>query len=260
MIRIGLLIAALIAQGSSLSAEPVHVRATGTGADCWVLLHPLGMSGKYWDRRAKLLAEEHHVRLYAPDLPDHGRSAIVPRFDYDLATDAVAASLGRYCPRPRLIIGASSGGIVGMKLAARGTGKVAVVGVGSSFTADNVKSLLEQSRPNPEQENYLGTFAEQGEVQVSALFKSFGDLAALGTRPLLRPVERRKLSGRLLIINGGADAFFRPDSARRLARSIRGADLHILEGAQHLGPLADPYAPRTWALIGGFSASPGKRR
>lgn len=253
-----MLIGIFLAQ-PAFAADPIHIRTTGSGAHCWVLLHPLSMSGKFWDRRAKLLAEEYKVRVYAPDLPNHGLSGLAPRFSYNLAADSVRAALSPVCPSPRLIIGASSGGIVAMKLAARGSSRVAVVGVGWSFTKDNVRSLEAQSRPNADQEKYLRSYAEEGDAQVKALFKSFQDLAEIGTGPLLTRAERRSLSGRLLIINGSDDAFFRPDNVKRLNHRIRGSELNILNGAQHLGPFAEPYATQTWSLIDSFNARTGKR-
>jgi pimeloyl-ACP methyl ester carboxylesterase len=158
------------------------------------------------------------------------------------------------------VIGASSGGIVGMKLAARSKAKVAVVGVGWSFTGDNVKSLIDQSKPSEGQEKYFRAWAEQGDAQVAALYRSFGDLTRLGTRPLLKPAETRALAGRLLIINGREDPFFRPDNVRQLHRAIKGSTLYLLAGADHLGPLGPSFASQSWPLIGSFSASSGKRR
>jgi len=210
------------------------------------------MSGKLWERRARLLADQYHVRVYAPDLPNHGQSALVRRFDYDLSAKAVAAAVRPLCPSPMLIVGASSGGIVAMKLAARTRAKVAVIGVGWSFTKANLRSLQEQSRPSDGQDKYLRTYSEQGDRQVAALYNSFQDLAAIGSRPLLNSAERRALAGRLLIINGADDKFFLPGSAERLHRGIRGSELHLIPRADHLGPLGPQFATQSWAFVDEF--------
>src|SRR5262245_28789799 len=78
-----LALAALQAPGAFAQAPaPIHVRSFGDGERVWVLLHPFGASGRFWEVRAPLLAVEHGVQIVAPDLPSHGQSEIAARFDY----------------------------------------------------------------------------------------------------------------------------------------------------------------------------------
>src|SRR5215213_11066297 len=95
------------------------LRMAGSGKNCWLLVHAFGASGDFWQKRAPELAERHHVRVYYPDLPSHGLSALTPAFNYTMATDAVQAALKPVCPKPEVIVGGSSGGIIAMRLAAR---------------------------------------------------------------------------------------------------------------------------------------------
>jgi len=135
------------------SAEPVHVRVTGTGKKCWVLVHAFGASGDFWQKRAVKLAERHHVRVFYPDLPSHGLSALTPSFNYTMATDALETTLKDVCPRPDVIIGGSSGGIIAMRLGVRmHASRVVGISVGwrcaagySSFTATRTTSFFRRA-------------------------------------------------------------------------------------------------------------------
>jgi 3-oxoadipate enol-lactonase len=250
---IGILLFALICAGTPVNGQPasdIYLRVMGEGRDCWVLLHPFGASGRFWERRAALLAREHGVRVYSPDLPSHGASRIVARFTYDDAARAVRVALRPVCPRPTLVVGASSGGIVAMKLGAATGAGVAAIGVGWSFSNANLAAMRTEATPSDGARAFQEAFAEQGEAQAAALRRHFGDLAASGTGPLLSRGEARALRGRLLIVNGEADDFFLPDSARQLATAVPGSRLELLAEAGHLGPLGPPHADRLWALVG----------
>lgn len=240
--------------GASALAQPapqIHVRETGTGRDCWVLLHPFGASGRFWERRAPELAQAHGVRVYSPDLPSHGRSRLVERFGYREATAAIHAALRRDCPRPALIVGASSGGIVALQLAAMTRSPVVAIGVGDGFSEANLTTMRATADAAPGA--FLTAYAEQGEAQTAAITRHFADLAARGTSPFLTPAEARRLSGRLLIVQGDRDDFFRPVQVARLAASVPDSRVIWFAGADHLGPLAQPNATRLWDLVGAFA-------
>lgn len=231
--------------------EPVHMRMTGSGRDCWVLVHAFGASGDFWEKRAPELAAKHHVRVYYPDLPSHGLSALTPTFNYTMATDAVEAALKPLCPRPRMIIGGSSGGIIAMRLGARMQAKRVIgISVGWSFNDADLKDLIESGEhPTPGFRDYLVHFAAQGEPQVTLLLKHARGLADIGTGPLLTEKEARALRGRLLVIHGDKDDFFFVPSMVKLVRAIPGTQLYLFTGAGHLDPLRKPFADVTWQLV-----------
>jgi pimeloyl-ACP methyl ester carboxylesterase len=246
--------------GAKLAAaqggEDIHVRAVGDGASTWVLLHPFAASGRFFEARAAALCAQYHVSLLAPDLPSHGRSRIVERFDYNAATDAIERALAPHRASIALIVGASSGGVIALKLAARLRRPVAAVGVGYAFSAENIASMRGFSQALPEAtDQYVHAFLEQGDGQGRALQRHFGDLAEFGQGPLFSADELAALADRTLIMNGASDDFFMPESAHALAGLIPRSTVSFATGAGHLAPLAPPYRDFTWATIGAFLAT-----
>lgn len=238
------------------AGEEIHVRSTGEGAATWVLLHPFAASGRFWEARAAALSAQHQVRVLAPDLPSHGGSRIVERFDYNAATAAIERALAPHRASIALVVGASSGGVIALKLASRLRTPVAAVGVGYAFSAENIASMRGFSQALPEAtEQYVRAFLEQGEAQRAALQRHFGDLADFGQGPLFGADELAALGGRTLIINGASDDFFLPASAQALADRIPGSMLSFATGAGHLAPLGAPYRDFTWASIAAFLAT-----
>jgi len=242
--------AALLAAGTARAGNPgIHVRSVGSGARTWVLLHPFSASGKLWDARAAALAEKHAITVLSPDLPSHGRSRIVDVWGYDAATrDMVAALAGR--PAPEVVVGASSGGVVAMKLAAHYRSPVVGIGVGDAFSPANIETMRRFSTdPDAGKDAFAASFREQGEPQRLALNRHLGQLADGGTGPLLTASEREALAGRAVILNGAKDDFFSQAQAHALADGIQGSALTFLTGAGHLEPLTPPWRDVTWSTV-----------
>src|SRR5689334_7228676 len=214
----------LVPMQSAAADQPqLHMRSAGSGKRCWVLVHPFGASGRFWEKRAPGLAERHRVRIYYPDLPSHGLSPMTTDFNYEMATDALQAALRDICPKPAVVIGGSSGGIIGMKLATRSHARAIGVGVGWSFNDADVKDLVDSGEhPSAGFRDYLVHFAEQGPAQVDLMLKFAKGLAAIGTGPLFNDKEARALRGRLLVIHGDADDFFFNPSTAKLVQMIPG--------------------------------------
>jgi len=224
------------------------MRMAGSGKDCWVLVHPFGTSGKAWEKRGTAFAERHHVRVYFPDMPNHGLSAFTNTFNYTMATDALEAALRPVCPKPKLIVGVMTGGIVAMRLGARTHSRVVGISVGWSLNDGNLKDLIDSSeRPSPVWMGIITRYVEQGQPQIDRLVKLTRRLADIGTAPMLTPQEARRLRGRLLVIHADNDDFFSTESAIGLVREVPGALLYRFPGATT--PLAPPYADIMWQLI-----------
>jgi pimeloyl-ACP methyl ester carboxylesterase len=232
----------------------INVRAVGEGNQTWLLVHPFSGSGRFWEARAAALATEHRLRVLSPDLPSHGRSRIVERFDYDRAADAIAGALAPQRANIALIVGASSGATVAMKLAARWQKPVVAIGGWFAFSATNIENMRRQSRElPPSAAQFANQFLEQGPPQLAAFRRHFGDLADYGEAPLLRQAEIAALVRRTLLINGGADKFLSREGAHALADAIPGSVLSFVTGADHLEPLAAAHRDFTWAQIAAFA-------
>lgn len=242
--------AAVLAAGAvRAQSDEIHVRSVGRGPRVWVLLHPYSASGKLWESRAAALAEQHGITVLSPDLPSHGRSRIVEHFSYDASARAVAAALGGR-PVPEIVVGASSGGIVAMKLAAHYRRPVVGIGVGDAFSSANIEAMRGAAQaPDAGNDPFATSFREQGEPQRRALRRHLGQIANAGTGPLLTAAERQALEWRTVIVNGARDDFFNQAQAHALAESIPGSVLSFLTGAGHLEPLAPPRTDVLWSAV-----------
>ena len=244
--------APLVASAETVGA--INVRSVGDGNRMWILLHPFSGSGRFWESRAAALASEHHIKVISPDLPSHGRSRIVQRFDYDTATESIAEAISTYRGSTALIIGASSGAMIALKLAARWAKPAVAIGGWLAFSSTNIENMRRQSRAlPPSSDQFTNAFLEQGAAQRAAIMRHYGDLADLGEAKLLRDAEAAALAGRTLIINGAADKFFTRHTAHALAEAIPASVLSFVTGADHLEPLAPPHRDFTWAQIAAFA-------
>jgi pimeloyl-ACP methyl ester carboxylesterase len=93
----------------------LHVTRLGERGPLVAFCHGLFGQGKNWTTIAKAVAEDHRVLLV--DMPNHGRSAWVDRFDYVDVAGRVAALFG--ADDPVALVGHSMGGKAAMVLALR---------------------------------------------------------------------------------------------------------------------------------------------
>jgi pimeloyl-ACP methyl ester carboxylesterase len=118
-----------------------------------VLVHGLGGTIENWRALAPQLAARH--RVLVPDLPGHGRSALLPEArDVDALAEAVLAQVDAEAIRGAVWIGHSLGGVVALRAAAlrpetaRGLVLAASAGIGSTSRAAKVTlAVLGSARP-----------------------------------------------------------------------------------------------------------------
>jgi pimeloyl-ACP methyl ester carboxylesterase len=108
-----------------------------------VLVHGLGGTIENWRAVAPALAARH--RVVVPDLPGHGRSALLPEArDVDALADAMLAVARAEWADPAVWIGHSLGGLVALRAAAscpaavRGLVLAAAAGIGSTSRSARV--------------------------------------------------------------------------------------------------------------------------
>jgi len=118
-----------------------------------VLVHGLGGTIENWRGIAPALACEY--RVLVPDLPGHGRSAVLPEArDVDALAEAVLAQVDAEAIRDAVWVGHSLGGVVALRAAAlrpetaRGLVLAASAGIGSTSRAAKVTlGVLGAARP-----------------------------------------------------------------------------------------------------------------
>ncbi|MBI5494701.1 MAG: alpha/beta fold hydrolase [Deltaproteobacteria bacterium] len=124
----------------------MSVHPWGTGGVPTLLLHGFTRDARMWSRFRAVWSP--YLRVVAPDLPGHGRSAAPgPAVTFDDVVDAVAAGL----QRAHVVVGYSMGGRVALRLAARHPECVAGLvldGVSPGITedADRARRLADDER------------------------------------------------------------------------------------------------------------------
>lgn len=98
-----------------MSAADLHTTTYGESGTRLLFLHGLFGQGRNWTQIAKELADHHRVTLV--DLPDHGRSGWLDRFDLVEVADRIAGLVAS--DDPVALVGHSLGGKVAMVLALR---------------------------------------------------------------------------------------------------------------------------------------------
>ncbi len=223
-----------------------------------VFLHGLGGGHAAWNAQLS-----HFRRLGYPctawDQPGYGAAASVE--PYTLET--IAAKLKEVISAPSVLVGHSMGGFIAQEAYARfpGIAKALVLTFTSAAFAGGEfakKFLAERTAPLDEGK----TMGEMAARLMPAMRGSKSDPAGLaqaekimaGIAPdtyrkaaqLLTTFDRRAELERIavptLLIAGSEDRTAPPSVMERMAEKIPGAELVVLEGCGHLGPMDQPAA------------------
>jgi len=237
-------------------AAQVHVESVGAGPPL-VLLHGFAMHGGLFAPLLPALARAH--RVHVVDLPGHGRSPAIARFDLASLADAIDAALGD--DAPITVLGWSLGGQVALQWALahpRRVGRLILVASTPSFvrrdgwphamTAATLarfgdelavsyrltlqRFLALQVHGSEEGRAALAQLRrrlfERGEPSPAALAAAL----ALLQRTDLRPVLAR-IATRTLVVGGERDALVPIEATRALAAGLANAAHATIEGAAH---------------------------
>jgi len=95
---------------STIYGYSTYYQAAGEGRPL-VLIHGIGGSSINYQQNIEALS--HHYRVYAPDIPGHGRSE-KPEIDYTVESAApfIAAFIQDVCGEPAALVGMSAGGLM----------------------------------------------------------------------------------------------------------------------------------------------------
>lgn len=219
----------------------MHVREVGRG-DPVLLLHGLGVSGRYLMPLAQALGERRRVII--PDLPGWGRSERPERpLGIAGAADVLAELLGRDDGAPVPIVANSYGCQVALMLAERHpelVGPLVLIGptVDPRYRAWSIHAVrlgLDSVREPPRLWRIL-----------------IGDYARMGLRPLVataraaledRPEERvSRLDTPVLVVRGERDAITTLEWARACASLAARGTFATVENAAHAAHFSHPRA------------------
>ncbi len=220
-----------------ISGVRMHARISdGTaavGTRSFVLVHGLGMSGRYLMPTAKLLAP--HRSVFVPDLPGFGQSGkphtalSVPELSNALAEWMESHELG-----PAILLGNSLGAQVIIDFAVRHPERVErAVLVGPTIDPDARKVLTQLWRlfadilGEPKELYWMGL--------TDFLSAGFGRCLATLRHALEDPVVEKlpRISHPVLVVRGGRDPIVPQPWVERVADLIPDARLVILPNAAH---------------------------
>lgn len=229
-----------------------------------VFLHGVGGGHHAWDAQLPFFAARGYG-AHAWDQPGYGESAGMEPYDLEQVSAALVRLIVALDDGPVVLVGHSMGGFVAQETYARHPEHVkglalcftspAFGGTGSAFARQFIEERL---RPLDEG----GTMAEVAAKLMPSMRGTRSEPGGLahaerimaGVPPetyrkavaLLTTFDRReqlpKISVPALLVAGGDDKVAPASVMERMAKMIPGADLVVLEGCGHLGPMDQPDA------------------
>jgi pimeloyl-ACP methyl ester carboxylesterase len=216
-----------------------------------ILLHGAGGIHLSWPPQVRRLAGE---RIYAPDLPGHGKSEGSGRQSIDEYADDVIAFMKELKIRSAVIVGHSMGGAVALTLALKHPGQVLGLGlVGCGSTMRVSQTLLDtvgnlntfEAAVDMVNGNCFSSNAPQNLFELSRRYMLgirppvlSGDFLACNEFDVTSQLE--KINIPTLILCGAEDKMMPPRFSEFLHHGIVNSQLHILENAGHMVMLEQP--------------------
>jgi pimeloyl-ACP methyl ester carboxylesterase len=218
-----------------------------------ILIHGAGGTHLSWPPQIRRLADE---KIYALDLPGHGKSEGVGRQSIDEYTDDVIAFMNELKIRAAVIVGISLGGAVALTLALKYPKQVLGLGLLGSGSKLRVPPILLETLGNPNafefavdmvNENCFGSQTPQNLIELSKRTMLeirppvlLGDFLASNEFDVTSQLD--KINIPTLIICGAEDKMTPLKSSELLQYGIANSQLHVLDKAGHMVMLEQPDA------------------
>ena len=218
-----------------------------------ILLHGAGGIHLSWPPQIRRLAGE---KVYAPDLPGHGKSEGAGRQSIDEYADDVLAFMKELKIDAAVIVGHSMGSAVALTLALKYPKQVLGLGLLGSGSKLRVSQTLLETVGNPNtfesavdmvNENCFSADAPQNLLELSRRTMLeirppvlSGDFLACNEFDVTSQLE--KINVPALIICGAEDKMMPVKFSESLRDGIANSQLHILENAGHMVMLEQPDA------------------
>jgi len=244
------------------AAGTINVRALGDGPRRLVCLHPLALSGEFWDPFAASVAREHAVRVLAVDARGHGDSTWDGNpFSVEDMADDVAAVIEADGSGPASVVGLSMGGCTALALALRRpdlVDRLILADTTACYGPGREAKWAERARMAATK-----TRAEQIPFQLTRWFSpDFAQTAGadrvvqifLNTRPEVHAAACGALGGfdatdqlaevkaPTLVMVGETDEATPPAMAQTMADGIPGARLEVVPQGRHFSLIERPDA------------------
>ncbi len=247
------------------------------GEDDWsrpavILLHGAGGNHLHWPSELRRLEGQ---RIYAPDLPGHGKSDGIGRQSIADYADCVMAFMDDLKVRKAIFVGHSMGGAIALHMAlnhARRT--LGIVLINTAPTLRLPAGLLENTLTpatlslaiknlgelafSPQADLRLKENAMQrmGEIRSSVLH---GDFLACNAFDVFARLGRIKVP--TFILSGADDKMVPPHYAQTMHQKIKNSLLLSMEGAGHMLMLENPVAvtKSLGLFLSGVDYQPGSR-
>ncbi len=218
-----------------------------------ILLHGAGGIHLSWPPQIRRLAGE---KIYAPDLPGHGKSEGAGRQSIDEYADDVLAFMKELKIEAAVIVGHSMGSAVALTLALKYPKQVLGLGLLGSGSKLRVSQILLETVGNPNtfesavdmvNENCFSADAPQNLLELSRRTMLeirppvlSGDFLACNAFDVTSQLENINVPA--LIICGAEDKMMPVKFSESLRDGIANSQLHILENAGHMVMLEQPDA------------------
>jgi pimeloyl-ACP methyl ester carboxylesterase len=245
------------------------------GDDDWsrpavIFIHGAGGNHLYWPPEIRRLAGQ---RIYAIDLPGHGKSEGIGRQSIADYAACVLAFMDELKMRKAIFIGHSMGGAIAQELALNHPGRTLAIGLISTAAQLRVNPVLIENTfsqatfPLAVQAINDWAFGSQTDVRLKELSIQrmsevrssvfHGDFIACDTFNILSCVEKVKVP--TLIICGSDDKMVPLHFSQFLNEKIKKSLLHVVDGAGHMVMLENPsvVANMLKLFLDGITYQPG---
>jgi pimeloyl-ACP methyl ester carboxylesterase len=207
-----------------------------------ILLHGGLANSDYWNSLVPELVA-HNFQVIVADSRGHGRSTRSTQpYSYDLMSSDVLALLD-YLKVPKAdLVGWSDGGIIGLDIAIRHPERL------NRLYAYGANSDLNGMKPDFEKSPTFAAFIERAGTEYQKLsktpdqYKAFGEQVSKmwATQPDFTAGQLHGITVPTAIADGEFEEAIEREHTEYMARTIPGAELHILPNVSHFGLLQNP--------------------
>ena len=216
-----------------------------------ILIHGAGGTHLSWPPQIRRLADE---KIYALDLPGHGKSEGAGRQSIDEYADDVIAFMKELKIRAAVIVGISMGSAIALTLALKYPKQVLGLGLLGSGSKLRVAPILLETAGNPNafesavemvNENCFSSETPQNLIELSKRTMLeirppvlLGDFLACNEFDVTSQLD--KINVPTLIICGAEDKMMPLKFSELLQDGIANSQLHVLDNAGHMVMLEQP--------------------